>query len=58
MTKEEFKVVAARIFNMGQNYWMYGDSEFYSHHKKADAVYEAYKNLVQETVDSLENETP
>ncbi len=53
MTAQEFRAIAASIFNMGQNYWRYADSESLLQNRRADQVYDAYKKLVDETMTQL-----
>lgn len=54
MTKEEkLRKALSRAFNLGENHWMYSDSEYPSQWKNADIVLKKYQDLVEQTIKEI-----
>lgn len=54
MTKEEkLRKALSRAFCLGENHWMYSDSEFPSQWKNADVVLKKYQDLVEQTIKEI-----
>lgn len=45
-----------KAYSLGQTYWQQADSEFTSHHKKADATHTKFITLVEETAALLSSD--
>lgn len=54
MTKEQkLRHAFSRAFSLGENHWMYSDSEYPSQWKNADVVLKKYQDLVEETIKEI-----
>jgi hypothetical protein len=54
MNSEELRSALRLAFNLGQTYWQQADSDYTSQWKKADVTLAKFKQLVEDTVSSFE----
>jgi len=54
MSSEEIRAALRLAFNLGQTYWQQADSDYTSQWKKADVTLAKFKQLVEDTVSSFE----
>lgn len=54
MNSEEIRAALRLAYNLGQTYWQQADSEYTSQWKKADATSAKFRQLVEDTVSSFE----
>jgi hypothetical protein len=50
-------IAMQKAWQLGQTYWQQADSEFVTQHKKADATYEKFNALVEETRNTIMERT-
>ena len=50
MTQEQITVALNKAFQLGQDYWRLADSDSYSDHRKASAIWTKFSELVNETI--------
>lgn len=55
MSSEEIRAALRLAFNLGQTYWQQSDSDYTSQWKKADVTLAKFKQLVEDTVSSFED---
>lgn len=55
MSSEEIRAALRLAFNLGQTYWQQADSDYTSHWKKADVTLAKFKQLVEDTVSSFDD---
>lgn len=59
MSSEEIRAALRLAFNLGQTYWQQANSDYTSQWKKADVTHAKFRQLVEDTVSSFEeNATP
>jgi hypothetical protein len=56
MTSVELRAALKRAYYLGQTYWQQADSEYQSQWKKADVTQESFRQLVEDTVASFEEQ--
>jgi len=58
MTTEELRSALRKAYHFGQVYWQQADSEFISHHRKADETAAKFEHLIADTVAAFEGAQP
>jgi hypothetical protein len=57
MSSEEIRAALKLAFNLGQTYWQQADSDYTSNWKKADVTHAKFRQLVEDTVASFDENT-
>ena len=55
MNSEEIRAALRLAFNLGQTYWQQADSDYTSQWKKADVTLAKFKQLIEDTVSSFDD---